>query len=134
MKIFSAKNTTRETGNHGERIARDYLRGKKYILIASNYRTRVGEIDIIAESPGGILVFVEVKSLAVPVSLAASEFRIFPEDHMTPRKYQKIARVAEQFCLERNLQDRDVRIDLVAIEMPGAGLAPKIRHIENITF
>lgn len=133
-KDLSTKHTTRETGNRGEQIAQEYLREKKYTIIATNYRTRVGEIDIIAESPAGVLVFVEVKSLAVPSSLAASEARIFPEEHMTERKYRKVVRVSEQFCLEHKLQNREARIDLIAIEIGEHGANPKIRHLENIAF
>jgi putative endonuclease len=130
-------NSTRSTGNRGEEIARDYLQTKKYRIISTNYRTRLGEIDIIAESPKKILVFVEVKSLTVPARLTHSEARLFPEDHMTPHKYKKVSQVAEQFCLEHKLHDRDIRIDLVAVEIDPAdpaGPGTRIRHFEGVGF
>lgn len=126
-----SRTATRATGNRGEAIARDYLKAKKYKILSANYRTRLGEIDIVAEDPAKTIVFVEVKSLAIPPSLADSESRLFPEDHMTAHKYRKVSQVAEQFCLEYKLQDRDVRIDLVAVEIGPAGADTRIRHIEN---
>jgi hypothetical protein len=48
-------------GAFGEMKAAEYLRGKGYALVARNFRSRTGEIDIIAEKDG-VLAFVEVKA------------------------------------------------------------------------
>ena len=48
------------TGAWGEAIAAEYLRKKKYKIIARGYRSRFGEIDLIAQNRK-FLVFVEVK-------------------------------------------------------------------------
>ena len=53
----------RGLGEEGERLARKFLERRGYRIIASNYRTRMGEIDLIAEH-GQTLVFVEVKARA----------------------------------------------------------------------
>lgn len=53
----------KEVGFTGETIACGYLEKKGYRIIARNYRTKFGEIDIIAKSPEKILVFFEVKTL-----------------------------------------------------------------------
>ncbi len=53
--------TSRLTGAHGEQTAARYLRDNGYELLAANYRTKVGEIDIIA-SRGKYICFIEVKS------------------------------------------------------------------------
>jgi len=130
------RTTTRATGNRGEEIARDYLKAKKYKIIATNYRTRIGELDIVAESPKKVIVFIEVKSLTVPASLTNTEERMFPEQHMTPHKYKKVSQVAEQFCLQYKLHDRDIRIDLVAVDIDPAnptGPDTRIRHLENVS-
>lgn len=52
--------TTREAGDRGEAMAAEYLRENGYELLASQFRCRFGEIDLIARR-GGILCFVEVK-------------------------------------------------------------------------
>lgn len=51
----------RRTGMIGEIKAARYLRQKGYDIYAANYRTRSGEIDLIAEKDG-MLAFVEVKT------------------------------------------------------------------------
>ena len=49
------------TGAWGEVLAARYLRDRSYPILAANYRTRFGEIDIVSEE-NGILLFVEVKT------------------------------------------------------------------------
>ena len=53
--------TTKNIGDSGEEIAANYLIGKGYEIIERNFRTNVGEIDIIA-AHDGFIVFVEVKT------------------------------------------------------------------------
>ncbi len=48
-------------GERGEGLAADFLKKKNYRIITQNYRTPVGEIDIIARD-GATLVFIEVKT------------------------------------------------------------------------
>ena len=48
------------TGPWGEALAADYLRKKHYTIVASRFRSRFGEIDLIARKDG-YLIFVEVK-------------------------------------------------------------------------
>ena len=49
-------------GDRGEAEVAKYLRKKGYTLLASGYTGPMGEIDLIARSPEGILCFVEVKT------------------------------------------------------------------------
>lgn len=51
----------RELGALGEKAAVKYLKKKKYKILEKNYKTKMGEIDIIARD-GDFLVFIEVKS------------------------------------------------------------------------
>ena len=48
-------------GRWGEEHARRYLEGKGYTVSATNYRSRWGEVDIVAQQ-GELLIFVEVKT------------------------------------------------------------------------
>jgi putative endonuclease len=54
------KTARQEAGAHAEEIAAQYLGEKGLQVIARNYRTRQGEIDLVARD-GGVLVFVEVR-------------------------------------------------------------------------
>ncbi|HOX61128.1 MAG TPA: YraN family protein [Candidatus Magasanikbacteria bacterium] len=49
-------------GDWGERQAVLFLERRNYVIIARNYRTRGGELDIIARDSHGVLCFVEVKT------------------------------------------------------------------------
>ena len=53
--------SARTRGQIGEDIAAEYLVGLGYKVVERNWHCRFGELDIIATSPEGILVFVEVK-------------------------------------------------------------------------
>ncbi len=49
-------------GRFGERMADAYLRRHQYQILAANFQTRAGEIDLIARDPDGQLVFFEIKT------------------------------------------------------------------------
>ena len=80
------KNERHKFGQKSELIAARYLKQKGYKIITQNYRTKLGEIDIIAQEKD-TLVFVEVK---------ARRSRRFgnPKGALTPKKQRKISMVA----------------------------------------
>jgi putative endonuclease len=105
-------------GQEGERIAKKFLERRGYRIIASNYKTRMGEIDLIAED-GHTLVFVEVKA-------RADDRFGGPAVAITLAKQARLARLAQQFLAARRLGPRPCRFDAVLIW----GDAPKTRRIE----
>ena len=115
--------TTRRLGNRGEQLAKDYLKRKGYTFVTQNYRTRLGEIDLIFKQKQTI-IFVEVKA-------RKKKATGLPEEAVTPRKIHTITTVAHQYLIEHKLTDKLARIDVVAIEYTND--SPTIRHIENIT-
>jgi len=113
--------STREKGNAGEDKACRWLEENGYRIIDRNYRIREGEIDIIAEKDD-FLVFVEVKSLphGNPEILAGELGKI---------KQQKIIKTSKSYILNhRQYNDRYIRYDVIAIDVPG--LDP-VHHIAN---
>ncbi|MCG8477582.1 MAG: YraN family protein [Spirochaetales bacterium] len=107
-------------GRLGEERARAYLEKKGCIIVAQNFRTRWGEVDIVCEA-GCRVLFVEVKS-----------WRRFDADSLIralgPPKQRRIVAAARAFLMEHpDLSDRVVRFDVVLVE-PCGGL---IRHIEG---
>lgn len=111
----------RHTGGVGEDAAVEYLKKKGYRIIARNFRFGRGEIDIVAED-GGVLVFVEVKA-------RRSDIYGEPEDAVTPGKRKQIRRVAEGYMFEHDIDDRECRCDVIAVEFVKGQL--EIRHIED---
>jgi putative endonuclease len=116
-----------EVGQIGEDIACEYLKKHRYKIIARNYREKFDEIDIIAKSFDGVLVFCEVKTVVLNVS-------IMPEDNMTKAKFKKISRICSVFAAKHHglvNPRKGWRIDLIAIVLKEE--ADEIRHYENIS-
>jgi putative endonuclease len=115
------KAPTREAGREAERLAARFLREKGYRILATNYLTRVGEIDIVAERQGQ-LVFVEVRSLR-------SRARHLPEETVTLPKQARLSRTALAYIQENGLEDRPARFDVLGVETSTG--RPAFRHIED---
>lgn len=109
-------------GGRGEEAARRHLESLGYRILATRYRTRLGEIDLIAEEDG-IIVFVEVKTRRSGACGA-------PEESVTAAKQRRIVRLATTFLASRDLQGRDCRFDVVAVD-EGASGALTVRHLPD---
>ena len=106
-------------GSSGERIAEEYLKKEGYDILARNFRTRLGEIDIVA-SKDEYLVFVEVKA-------RKSEAYGFPSESVTYAKQRKISMVASQYIKLNMYFGAAVRFDVVEVYLTEG----RINHIEN---
>ena len=94
-------------GQTGESLAAWYLKKNGYKIIEQNYRTPLGEIDIIAQEKK-IIVFVEVKSRR---SIRFGN----PKWAVTPQKQRKISRVALQYLKSTRQMNKSARFDVVAV-------------------
>jgi putative endonuclease len=111
----------RRTGESGESLAVKALKKEGYRILEQNYRSKLGEIDVIAQD-GGVLAFVEVKARRT------EEFGS-PKLAVTPRKQRKISMVALQYLKETGQITSKARFDVVAIRLwPGQ---PDIEIIKN---
>ena len=112
---------TKETGQKGEERAAQYLIEKGYEILERNWRTKTGEIDIIAKK-AATLVFVEVKTLPNGTSDMIQR-------ELNYQKRQRIIKTSKRFLLKhREYNNSYVRFDVIVIDMPG--LEP-VYHIEN---
>ena len=111
-------------GAWGETVAADFLRKKKFKLLATNYRCRYGEIDLIVTNRSYI-VFVEVKLRKGAHFAQALE-------HVDLRKQNKIRTTAELF-LSQYETELQPRFDVIEIYAPlGAQTQdPHINHLED---
>ena len=111
-------------GAWGEAMAAEYLRKKKYTILAAGYHSRFGEIDLIAQNKQ-YLVFVEVKLRKSAAFAQAREF-------VDRRKQDKI-RVTASIFLSRYPTNLQPRFDVVEIYAPqGRDTAkPELNHIEG---
>ena len=94
-------------GKNSEDLAAWYLKKNGYKILEQNYRTRLGEIDIIAKDKKTI-VFVEVKSRR---SIRYGS----PKWSVTHQKQRKISMVALQYLKKTQQTDAAARFDVVAI-------------------
>ena len=102
-------------GGIGERVARRALRQRGYRLLATNWRGRSGEIDIVATC-GEVLCFVEVKTRSLDSPVPAAE-------EVTLRKQRRLTRAAAEFVARYSLADRPCRFDLVTVVIDRCGHA-----------
>ena len=111
-------------GRWGESLVAEELRRRGCRVVASGYRTRFGEIDLIAED-GPYLLFVEVKLRKDHHLAQAREF-------VTPAKQRKV-RIAAQYYLLDHPTQLQPRFDVIEVYAPqGRDTAqPEICHWEN---
>ncbi len=113
-------------GRWGEAQVGEYLHKKGYRLIASGYRCRMGEIDLIAEK-GGVLAFVEVK-LRKNADFAAAR------EQVTPATQQRIRTTAAFFLSEHpEYGEYRCRFDVAEVYAPEGVQTrrPKICYYEQ---
>ena len=117
-------NRNKLTGAWGEELAAEFLRRKRYRILAMNFTTRFGEIDVIA-SDGRYLVFTEVKLRKNANFAQAREFVDY-------RKQSRI-RAAASIYLSRFPTELQPRFDVIEIYAPdGMDTArPVINHLED---
>ncbi len=95
-------------GNKGENSAVNYLHELGYKILQTNYHSRYGEIDIIAQDRD-TLVFVEVKNFK-------SQSLVSPYQSITKGKQAKIIKTARYYLMANNLVDIPARFDVIFFE------------------
>ena len=99
----------RRTGSQKEEEASSYLRGCGLDILEKNFRSRFGEIDIVA-SDGEYTVFVEVK-------YRKNASAGLPEEAVSISKARTISKVADYYRVCKKLPpDAKIRFDVIAIE------------------
>ena len=118
---------TGKLGSWGERQARLHLEYKGYDIVATNFRCRAGEMDIVARYRE-VLVFVEVKTRRGNAYGSA-------EESISPVRAERLASVAEEFLQLHHADGYDSgtewRIDLVCLNLDRSGKLLSVNHIEN---
>jgi putative endonuclease len=97
------------TGKSGEDAAVSFLERNGYTIIQRNFRTSLGEIDIVAQEKD-VLCFIEVKTRSDD-SFGA------PQEALTKTKQRQIAKAALTYLKAKRLFDRRARFDVVWVRM-----------------
>ncbi len=107
-------------GREGERLAALFLEKRGLVIVERNFRTRSGEIDLIARDKKE-LVFVEVKTRS------GTEFGSALEA-VDSRKCRQIVRVAQEYLLQHGGLDQVGRFDVIGILMADS---VHVEYIQN---
>lgn len=112
------------SGAWGEALAAEYLRKKRYQIVAAGYRSRFGEIDLIARDKR-FLVFVEVK-------LRKSADFARGREYVDRRKQDRLRTTASLY-LSENPTNLQPRFDVIEIYAPAGTetACPEIHHMED---
>lgn len=114
-------------GKKGEETAVGLLKDNGYKILLRNYKTKLGEIDIIA-SDKGTICFIEVKT-------RQSDRFGLPSEAISSSKQRQISKAALAFLKERNLLDKKARFDVVSIlyskNMPRLDLIKNAFELNN---
>ena len=107
-------------GRRSEILAIDHLRSLGYRIVTSGYRTKGGEVDVIAWD-GDVLVFVEVKARRNDEP---------PEDSVGFKKQQRLIRAAQSYLSHHRLRQAQHRFDILAVTaLPGS--QPEFRLLRD---
>jgi putative endonuclease len=120
LEILPMVNRNQRFGQQGEELAVKHLKKNGYKIIERNFRTRVGEIDIIARHKGQI-VFAEVKTRR------AGRYG-HPKQAVTLSKQRKISMAALAYLKMHDAVETSARFDVVTIQSgedkPGVEIFP----------
>lgn len=94
-------------GRQGEDFACEELEKRGYVIIERRFRTRCGELDVVARD-AGVLVFVEVRTRS------GSRFGT-PFESVTWKKRQRLSRMAASYVFLKRLTGERCRFDVVSI-------------------
>jgi putative endonuclease len=124
-----AQDHRRELGEIGERIARERLEARGFRILERNFRTRYGELDLVA-SDGRFLVFCEVKT-----RVGRGRGPLGPLVAIGARKRSRVRAMARRWLSERAAADRphpaEMRFDAVGIALTDTGRLIRFEHVED---
>jgi putative endonuclease len=112
-----------DLGRRGEQLAADYLAAAGLKVLDRNWRSRLGEIDIVA-SDGSSLVVCEVKTRS-SVGFGT------PLEAITVQKARRLRRLAVHWVLDHGTAYDQIRIDVIGIlqTVPGEF---SIEHVRGV--
>ena len=115
---------TRDLGNLGEAETARYLRKRGCTLLASQWRCRFGEIDLVARERKGTVCFVEVK-------LRGAHSPALPREFVDRRKQELLRTAAACYLSTNDLTDAPARFDVAEVYVDENGRVLRMEYLED---
>ena len=115
--------TTKALGDRGEAVTAQYLRKRGCELLASQWRCRFGELDLVARDRDGTICFVEVK-------LRSGNCAGLPREAVDRRKRERLRAAAACYLSQHDL-DAPARFDVAEIYTDEAHRPLRLEYLEN---
>jgi putative endonuclease len=113
----------RQIGRTGEAIACRYLREKGWEIVETNWRTRMGELDVIARY-GSQLVIVEVRTTR------STRFG-YGLESINARKQQQVRKLGLHYVQAQGWHHLSIRFDVISILLTDGNRPARIDHVEG---
>lgn len=124
MKADSIARKTFKLGQDGEAFVEHFLCAQGFKILAKNFNTKLGEIDLVA-AKNEIVCFIEVKTRSqkyFPISTV-----------VTHSKQKKITKAAKFFVMQNQIENKVLRFDVATVIFRGND-APQIEYLENAFY
>jgi len=126
-----ADDPRRRLGARGEELAARHLEARGYQVVERNFRTRYGELDVVARD-ARFLVFCEVKTRIVRDVAAASDV-LGPFAAIGPRKQRQVRAMAREWLGQSRLEGAppsELRFDAIGVSFDPTGRLVALEHLE----
>jgi putative endonuclease len=128
--MATSLDSRRALGELGERIASQHLTRAGYTILAANFRTRFGELDLVA-ADSRCLVFCEVKTRIAGTRRGPAG----PFDAIGPRKRARVRAMAREWLVSSDASERprraELRFDAIGVLLSRSGRLVSLDHMEN---
>jgi putative endonuclease len=118
------KNWNQEIGRRGEDLAEEYFRNLGFEILARNYHTAYGEIDLVIEKEK-MIIFIEVKTRT------GLEYG-YGETAVNSGKLEHLTAAAEYYMAAENVDTESWQIDVLAVMINPIGAEPEYEWFENV--
>jgi putative endonuclease len=111
----------------GEQLAAEHLERRGFWIVERNYRTRWGELDVIAFD-GHVLVFAEVKTRRMAADAGS------PFEAIGPLKQARVRKMARSWLIDRRHERpfaKVMRFDAIGVTFDLAGRLAGVEHLEG---
>ncbi|MGN0145359.1 MAG: YraN family protein [Clostridium sp.] len=117
------KHLNKDIGNYGEKIAQNFLKKNGYHILDCNFRTHIGELDVICRKQN-LLIIVEVKS----------RYNLdygFPRESVNYQKQKSIIKLTYSYIYLKKLYNLNIRFDIIEILFNNNNSKYEITHIKD---